>query len=107
MTKAIFIIKRMWNTFWVCLTRSAESATEATSLALHSDSHALKKDPSLKRGKLSQWLYWEKNLLERSTGHILNVSVNANSFRVQCSVRDGGSCLDHQEIEFYIIVHAD
>ena len=30
------------------------------------------------RGKLSQWLYWEKNLLERSTGHILDVAVNAN-----------------------------
>ena len=25
------------------------------------------------QGKLSQWLYWEKNLLERSTGHILDV----------------------------------
>ena len=37
-------------------------------------------------GKLSQWLYWEKNLLERSTGHILGVSVNAKSFCVQCSV---------------------
>ena len=38
------------------------------------------------RGKLSQWLYWEKNLLERRTGHILDVFVNANSFCVQCSV---------------------
>ena len=38
------------------------------------------------RGKLSQWLYWEKNLLERSTGHILDMSVNANFFGVQCSM---------------------
>ena len=38
------------------------------------------------RGKLSQRLYWEKNLLERSTGHILDVSVNVNSFCVQWSV---------------------
>ena len=38
------------------------------------------------RGKLSQWLYWENNLLERSTGRILDVSVNANSFCIQCSV---------------------
>ena len=38
------------------------------------------------RGKLSQRLYWEKNLLERSTGHILGVSVNSNSFCAQCSV---------------------
>ena len=38
------------------------------------------------RGKLSQWRHWEKNLLERSTGHILDVSMNANSFCVQCSV---------------------
>ena len=30
------------------------------------------------RGKLSQWLYWEKNLLERSTGHILDVSVGGS-----------------------------
>ena len=27
------------------------------------------------RGQLSQWLYWEKNLLERSTSHIQDVSV--------------------------------
>ena len=38
------------------------------------------------RGKLSQWLYWEKNLLERSTVHILDVSVSANFFCDQCSV---------------------
>ena len=38
------------------------------------------------KGKLSQWLYWEKNLLEHSNGHILDVSVNANSSCVQCSV---------------------
>ena len=38
------------------------------------------------RGKLSQWLYWENNLLERSTGQILDVSVNTNSFFIQCSV---------------------
>ena len=45
-----------------------------------------RKDNSVDRGKLSQWLHWKKNLLERSTGHILDVSVNANSFCVQCSV---------------------
>ena len=49
MTKAIFIIKRMWNTFWVCLNRSAESATGAISVALHSVSQVLKNDPSLKK----------------------------------------------------------
>ena len=38
------------------------------------------------RGKLSQWLYRENNLLESSTSHILYVSVNANSFCVQCSL---------------------
>ena len=32
----------MWNTFSVCLSCSAESATEAISLALHSVSHRLK-----------------------------------------------------------------
>ena len=32
----------MWNIFSVCLSRSAESATEAVSLAPHSDSHRLK-----------------------------------------------------------------
>ena len=31
----------MWNIFSVCLSRSAESATETISLALHSVSHAL------------------------------------------------------------------
>ena len=31
----------MWNTVSVCLSRSAECATEAISLALHSVSHAL------------------------------------------------------------------
>ena len=30
--------------------------------------------------------YWEKNLLERSAGHLLDMSMNANSFRVQGSV---------------------
>ena len=35
---------------------------------------------------MSKWLYSEKNLLERSTGHILDMSVNANSFCIQCSV---------------------
>ena len=55
-------------------------------------------------GKLSQWLYWEKNLLERSTGHMLDVSVNANSFCVQCSVM--ASAIFWPEIEFYIIFHA-
>ena len=34
------------------------------------------------RGKLLQWLYWQKNLLERSTGNILEVSVNSNSICV-------------------------
>ena len=38
------------------------------------------------RGKLSQWLYWKKNFLKRSTGHIPDVSVNANSFCSQYSV---------------------
>ena len=37
-------------------------------------------------GKLSQWLFKKNYLLERSIGHILDVSVNANSFPVQCSV---------------------
>ena len=37
-------------------------------------------------GKLSQWLIKKKNLLERSINHILDVSVNANSFPVQCSM---------------------
>ena len=35
-------IKTVWNIFSVCLSRSAESATETISLALHSVSHALK-----------------------------------------------------------------
>ena len=32
----------MWNTFSVCLSRSAENATKVISLALHSISHFLK-----------------------------------------------------------------
>ena len=35
-------LKAMWNTFSACLSRSAENATEAISLALHSVSHRLK-----------------------------------------------------------------
>ena len=38
------------------------------------------------RGKLSQWLFKKNYLLERSIGHILDVSVNADSFADQCSV---------------------
>ena len=38
------------------------------------------------RGMLSQWLFEKNYLLERSIGHILDVSVNANFFRVQCSL---------------------
>ena len=60
------------------------------------------------RGKLSQWLYWEKNLLERSTGHIVKVSVKANSFCVQCSVmasatlsRDGVVHYLPRQVKFY------
>ena len=37
-------------------------------------------------GKLSQWLFRQNYLLERIIGHILDVSVNAKSFPVQCSV---------------------
>ena len=37
-------------------------------------------------GKLSQWLFKTNHLLERSIGHILDVSVNANYFSVQCFV---------------------
>ena len=36
--------------------------------------------------KLSQWLFKKNYLLERSIGHILHMSVNTNSFAVQCSV---------------------
>ena len=35
-------VKTIWNTFSMCLSCSAESASEAISLALHSVSHALK-----------------------------------------------------------------
>ena len=35
-------LKTMWNTFSVCLSHSAENATEALSLVLHSVSHRLK-----------------------------------------------------------------
>ena len=38
------------------------------------------------RGKLSQWLLKKNYLLERNIGHILDVSVNADSFAAQCSV---------------------
>ena len=56
------------------------------------------------RVKLSQWLYWKKNLLECSTGHILDVSVNANSFCVQCSVM--ALTRSWPKIEFYVIFYA-
>ena len=46
-------------------------------------------------GKLSQWLFKKNYLLERSNGHILDVSVNANSFVVQFRL----------EIECYIFFH--
>ena len=68
-------------------------------------------DRVVTRGKLSQWLYWEKNLLERSTGRILDVSVNANSFCVQCSVMASAAFtrdrvlhyLPHQ-VKFYSLI---
>ena len=50
---------------------------------------------------MSQWLYWEKNLLERSTGHILVVSVNANSFCVQCSVM-ASAALTRDRVSYYL-----
>ena len=55
------------------------------------------------RGKLSQWLYWAKNLLERSTGDILNLSMNANFFAFSTL---GWHQLPWPEIEFYVIFHA-
>ena len=54
------------------------------------------------RGKLSQWLYWEKNLLDRSTGHILDVSVNANSFCVQCSVMVSAALTRDQVLHYLL-----
>ena len=42
-------LKAMWNTFSACLSRSAENATEAISLALHSVSHRLKVECCLER----------------------------------------------------------
>ena len=54
------------------------------------------------RGKLPQWLYWEKNLLERSTGHILDVSVNANSFCVQCSVMESAALTRDRVLHYFL-----
>ena len=60
------------------------------------------------RRKLSQWLYREKKLLERSTAHIVDVSLNANSFCVHCSVmasaaltRDRVLHYPERQVEFY------
>ena len=52
------------------------------------------------RGKFSQCLYWEKHLLERSTGHILDVSVNSNSFCVQCSVIAPAALIRHRVLNY-------
>ena len=49
---------------------------------------------------LSQWLYWKKNSLKRSTGHILDVSVNANSFCVQCSVMGSAALTRDRVLHF-------
>ena len=44
------------------------------------------------------------NLLERSTGHILDVSVNANSFCVQCSVV-ASAALNRDRVLHYLPRH--
>ena len=54
------------------------------------------------RGNLSQWLYWERNLPERSTGHILDVPVSTLFAFGALWWRQ----LPWLETEFYIIFHA-
>ena len=51
-------------------------------------------------GKLSQWFFKKNYLLERSIGHILDVSVNANSFPVQCSVIAGAALTRDRILHF-------
>ena len=57
---------------------------------------------AVNRSKLSQWLYEEKNGLERSTGHILDVSVNANSFSGHCSVM-ASAALTRDRVLHYLL----
>ena len=52
------------------------------------------------RGNLSQWLYWKNNLLKRSAGHLLYVSVNASSFGVQCSVMASAALTRDQVLHY-------
>ena len=53
-------------------------------------------------GKLSQWLFKKNYLLERSIGHILDVSVNANSFPVQCSVIASAALIRDRGLRFLL-----
>ena len=51
-------------------------------------------------GMLSQWLFKKKYLLDRSIGHILDVSVNANSFPVQCSMIASAALIRDRVLHF-------